>query len=101
MTDWNSGWRREVKKAAIIGAVVFVGGFALSAYMTWHNRAGGPLDKAEKVELVAAESVLPALPEVTPDILSCPCAAGGIYCIGPKGGRYCVTDTGKKKYSPK
>lgn len=30
----------------------------------------------------------------------CPCRAG-TYCVGPRGGHYCFTDTGRKSYLPK
>jgi hypothetical protein len=28
---------------------------------------------------------------------SCPCSSGNI-CIGPRGGRYCITSGGHKRY---
>jgi len=29
---------------------------------------------------------------------ACPCETGGVLCTGPKGGRFCVTELGVKRY---
>lgn len=31
---------------------------------------------------------------------SCPCSAGAL-CTGPRGGRYCLTPSGNKRYTPR
>ncbi|MGE8217120.1 MAG: hypothetical protein ACN6RD_13060 [Stenotrophomonas maltophilia] len=39
----------------------------------------------------------PAAPSVAG---SCPCS-GGVLCTGPRGGRYCLTPSGNKSYTPR
>ncbi|WP_413711666.1 hypothetical protein [Rhizobium sp. Rhizsp82] len=37
-------------------------------------------------------------PEMTPTVSGdCSCRSGA-YCTGPRGGRYCISDNGKKSY---
>ncbi|NKL23688.1 hypothetical protein GFM07_32370 [Rhizobium leguminosarum bv. viciae] len=37
-------------------------------------------------------------PEMSPSLTgSCDCDTG-LYCVGPRGGRYCTTNSGKKSY---
>lgn len=52
--------------------------------------------------VLAALVAMPAVAVSTkqtsrPSEASCPCDSGRI-CTGPRGGRYCITKTGKKRY---
>lgn len=47
----------------------------------------------------SAKSAASAVPAVSVGQM-CYCAQG-MYCVGPRGGRYCVTDRGKKQYLPR
>lgn len=37
-------------------------------------------------------------PKQTKPAVSCPCS-GTKYCVGPRGGQYCITSGGKKRYA--
>jgi hypothetical protein len=43
------------------------------------------------------QPVQPARQQISAYALSCPCSSGNV-CIGPRGGRYCITSGGNKRY---
>lgn len=51
------------------------------------------LAAAASMGVAATSKGAPATPS-----MSCPCS-GTKYCVGPRGGRYCITSGGKKRYA--
>lgn len=72
----------EMKKGLIVGAVVAV----LAAVVVWG------LGDAEEFERPVESPVVGSAAGP-----ACMCSQGGV-CTGPRGGRYCWTDGGKKTY---
>lgn len=70
-----------------------VGGVALFfiAWTLW------PSAKTAERPASAAPVVEAKNAEVEQVATACICGSG-VVCIGPRGGKFCVTDTGKKKY---
>ena len=68
-----------------------VGGVVLffAVYTLWPSAAKESPAQAPVVEAGKAEA----------DQVATACICGsGVVCIGPRGGKFCVTDTGKRKY---
>jgi len=82
------------RKKAVVMIVAAVVGAIVAAGVIYFARSGGSkLSAVERPESVAlAESVVEAK--------MCYCAQG-MYCVGPRGGQYCITDRGKKQYLPR
>lgn len=59
--------------------------------------SGGGLSAPGLVKVSDAAAVGDAGAEKIPDSMTCPCGSPAV-CVGPKGGRYCVTIDGKKRY---
>lgn len=81
--------------------VVVLFGLALG-WFGWP--AAKSLMKAEPAEVrpaaMAVSQVSPEPVEASQDIFVCPCGGPG-WCVGPRGGVYCIDQAGKKKYRPK
>lgn len=98
-------WARENRGRAAAVVVVLVA--LAAAVVPWSVKPGGgpgvPLAVAapavvsvsvpalDPVPLVSAPENVGALPD------ACLCV-DRLVCVGPRGGRYCITDAGKKKY---
>lgn len=77
---------------SIVGVLAICGAVAW-----WHWPAA---DKEPAAGLMMAGDtarVDDAGAEKIPDAMTCPCGSPAV-CVGPKGGRYCVTIDGKKRY---
>lgn len=83
--EWAIGAARagHGRRLAAIGAALVV--FAAGAWWLWPGAVQGPPETAQAAQAEAAQAV------------DCPCASGRI-CEGPRGGRYCITDAGGKRY---
>lgn len=81
-------WARGVVAVAIVGA----------ALAWWHGWPGADKEPAAGLMVASdAARVGDAGAEKIPDSMTCPCGSPAV-CVGPKGGRYCVTIDGKKRY---
>lgn len=74
-------------------ALAAVGGLVL--LMVWRVFSGG--EPAAGAVLPVASPVAVVAPVAAAGVESCPCDAG-LVCTGPRGGRYCITAAGGKKY---
>lgn len=72
---------------AVIGVLVLL--------MVWRVFSGG--EPAAGAVLPVASPVAVVAPVAAAGVESCPCDAG-LVCTGPRGGRYCITAAGGKKY---
>ena len=68
---------------------------ALVLLMVWRVFSGG--EPAAGAVLPVASTVAVVAPVAPAGVESCPCDAG-LVCTGPRGGRYCITAAGGKKY---
>lgn len=90
--------RAQPKIAAAVAAGVCV---AIAA-LWWQHK---PAESAQQVAAVRTEAVAESgekaepvrLAGELPKSINCTCAAGA-WCEGPRGGRYCLTDAGIKRY---
>lgn len=85
------GWVGENRgRAAAVVAVVLivVAGASFVGF--------GPSSDAAAVPLVG-EPEAPLAGVADSSAAGCLCASGGV-CVGPRGGKYCTTDAGKKRY---
>lgn len=71
------------------GALMLVG--LLVVLLVWFL-SGGEKKQPEKIS--------EPLPIAAPVVESCECSTGAI-CTGPRGGKYCLTPSGNKKYTEK
>jgi len=71
------------RRLAAIGAAVAV--IVAGAWWILPSAEQGPPEMAQAVPIEAAPAA------------DCPCAKGRL-CEGPRGGRYCLTDAGNKRY---
>ena len=69
---------------------------ALVLLVVWRLFSGGGEPAAGAV-LPVASPVAVVAPVAAAGVESCPCDAG-LVCTGPRGGRYCITAAGNKKY---
>lgn len=74
---------------AVIGVLVLL--------MVWRVFSGG--EPAAGAVLPVASPVAVVAPVAAAPVVAglCPCDAG-LVCTGPRGGRYCITAAGGKKY---
>lgn len=127
LAGWAESWRAVLIMAAAGGAllwarllpgvalgllvvvVAWVPGALVGWVLRWQSWRAGPLGvfgavcalvlavvllgpgKTEPLPAVAAAPVAPVVAGL------CPCDAG-LVCTGPRGGRYCITAAGGKKY---
>lgn len=87
--------RAGVAVLAVVGVLALVVFFVLKSLL----RGPGPGELAQQEEArpaVAAVEPVAALPEGD----ACRCNAGA-WCEGPRGGIYCMTDDGGKRYKAK
>lgn len=77
--------------------VVFGVGFV---WMPWLDDKGGKDGVASVGAMAAVSQVGPDPVEASQDVFVCPCGGPG-WCVGPRGGVYCIDMNGKKKYRPK
>lgn len=89
--------RAGVAVLAAVGLLVVVVVFAAKATIGGDGRGGVEQAQQEeaRTEVVAAEPV-----EALPVGDACRCNAGA-WCEGPRGGIYCLTDDGGKRYKAK
>lgn len=92
--EWAGvGESRQNWARGVAGVVMLAG--ALAWWQGWQGA-----DKEPAAGLMVASDaarVDDAGAEKIPDSMTCPCGSPAV-CVGPKGGRYCVTIEGKKRY---
>lgn len=85
--EGRENWARGVVAVAMLaGSVAW-----------WQGWSGGDKEPAAGLMVASdAARVDDAGAEKIPDSMTCPCGSPAV-CVGPKGGRYCVTIEGKKR----
>lgn len=81
---------------------VLAGVGVVTVWALW-NLAGPSEKKTVSVPMVVAAPVPSVVPvsdnKAAEPVTDCRCGDGP-YCVGPRGGRYCVTGSGGKRYKP-
>lgn len=75
-------------------AVVLSGGNAVAADITIRSV---PYEPPKQQPAVVAKPARVEQMPIAAAMAECPCGRS-LACVGPKGGRYCVTPAGKKRY---
>lgn len=77
--------------------VFFVGGVVLFVVISlWWGLGSG--DKTEPVPaVIRVPEPVPAVEVSAESVPMCSCGSG-VWCEGPRGGRFCMTEAGAKRY---
>lgn len=87
---WLVGFARSV----VLGVGLIT--LALALFLGW--KLGPSNDKAEPVPAVlSVPAPVPAVQVTGEAVPVCACG-NGVWCEGPKGGRFCMTEAGAKRY---
>ena len=77
----------------VIGGALLIIGVSCVVLLWWLSGAKDDIKKQP-------EKINEPLPIAAPVVESCECSTGAI-CTGPRGGKYCLTPSGNKKYTEK